>query len=101
MTTFILLTRLSNETLRTPASMEAFEKEAVQQIHQECPDVKWLHNFAILGRYDYLDIFTAPDMETAMKVSALIRSYGRAHSEIWPATEWQNFKTIIRSLVEH
>lgn len=98
MQTFILLTRLSPEALKSPASMEDYEKRAVQHIEQECPEVKWLHSYALLGPHDYLDIFTAPDMETALKVSAMIRSFGRAHSEIWGATEWNSFKRIIQSL---
>lgn len=98
MQTFILLTRLSPEALKSPAAMEDFEKRAVTHIEQECPDVKWLHSYVLLGPYDYLDIFAAPDMNAALKVSALIRTFGRAHSEIWQATEWDNFKKIIQSL---
>lgn len=101
MQTFILLTRLDPEVLRSPASLEEFEKRAVERIEQECPDVKWMHSYALLGSYDYLDIFRAQDMESALKVSALIRTFGRAHSEIWEATEWGNFKNILHSLAPH
>ena len=95
---FILLTRLSPEALRSPPAMEDFEKRAVTHIEQECPDVKWLHSYALLGPYDYLDIFSAPDINAAMKVSAMIRTFGRAHSEIWSAIDWDNFKDILHSL---
>jgi len=95
---FILLTRLSPEALKSPASVEDFEKRAVKHIEEECPDVKWLHSYVLSGPYDYLDIFSAPDFNTALKVSAMIRTFGRAHSEIWGATEWSNFKDILHSL---
>ncbi len=98
MQTFILLTRMMPEVLKSPATMEDLEKRAVEHIEQECPDVKWLHSYVLLGPYDYLDIFRAPDSDTALKVSAMIRTFGRAHSEIWGATEWGNFKNIIHSL---
>ncbi len=98
MQTFILLTRLSPEALKSPASMEDFEKRATRHIEQECPEVEWLQSYALMGPYDYLDIFTAPDMNAALKVSAIIRTFGRAHSEIWGATDWNNFKSIIQSL---
>lgn len=101
MQTFILLTRLDPEVLRSPGSLEDFEKRAVEHIEQKCPDVKWLHSYALLGPYDYLDIFRAQDMESALKVSALIRTFGRAHSEIWGATEWGNFKNLLHSLAPH
>lgn len=101
MQTFVLLTRLEPDVLRSPASMEDFEKRAVEQIERACPDVKWMHSYVLLGPYDYLDIFRAQDMESALKVSALIRTFGRAHSEIWGATEWGNFKNIIHSLAPH
>jgi uncharacterized protein with GYD domain len=98
MQTFILLTRLSPEALKSPASMEDFEKRAVHHIEQECPDVKWLQSYVLMGPYDYLDIFTAPDMNAALKVSAIIRTFGRAHSEVWGATDWNSFKGIIHAL---
>ena len=101
MQTFVLLTRLSPEALKSPTSMEDFEKRAVHHIEQECPDVKWLHSYALMGPYDYLDIFSAPDMNAAFKVSAMIRTFGRAHSEIWGATDWNSFKALIHSLPAH
>jgi hypothetical protein len=42
--------------------------------------------------------FIADDIETAAKVSALIRTFGHAQTEIWTATEWDRFKEIVRTL---
>jgi len=98
MPAFAMLTRLSPEILRTPQAMEDLEHQAMEHIRAACPHVEWLHSWAVLGPYDYLDIFNAPDNETATRVSALIRTYGRSYSEIWPATEWARFKEILRGL---
>ncbi|AVR28017.1 GYD domain-containing protein [Burkholderia thailandensis] len=95
---FILLTRLSPEGLRSPSSLETLEKRTVKEIEQACPGVEWRHCYAILGPYDYLDIFSAPDIETAFKVSAILRTLGRSHAEVWAATEWRAFKAIIDSI---
>ena len=70
----------------------------MERIRSECPEVKWLENYAILGPWDYLDIFEAPDIETATKVTTLIRTFGHAHTEVWVATQWKRFKEMVREL---
>jgi uncharacterized protein with GYD domain len=98
MATFIMLTKLSSSVSHTAPSIEQLERSAVDHVRQQCPNVRWLHSYAVLGRPDYVDVFTAPDIETAMKVSALVRTFGAADTEVWPAVEWEQFKTIVRSL---
>lgn len=98
MPVFAMLTRLSPETLHVPQTMEDLERQAMERIRSTCPQVEWMHSYAVLGPYDYLDIFNAPDNETATRVSALIRIYGRAQTEVWPATEWEQFKGILHGL---
>lgn len=98
MNTFVILTRVSPDVARSPQTLQELEKRAMEHIHADCPDVKWLNSYALLGPYDYLDIFEAPDIETAAKVSTLIRTYGRAHSEVWAATEWSAFKKMLQTL---
>ncbi|MEK4032330.1 GYD domain-containing protein [Methylocystis sp. IM3] len=98
MLTFVMLTRLSPDAIRSPQTLEELERKAMERVRRECPDVEWVCNYAILGPYDYLDIFRAKDVETAAKVSTLIRTFGHAQTEIWTATEWSRFKGIVREL---
>lgn len=98
MSIFIMLTRLAAGVARTAPNLEDLERAAMDRIKQQCPNVHWLQSYAVLGRPDYVDIFTAPDIETAMKVSALVRTFGAADTEVWPAVEWDRFKVIARSL---
>jgi uncharacterized protein with GYD domain len=98
MNTFVMLTRVSHEGLRSPLALESLEKEVMAQVRSECPDVNWLHSYAVLGPYDYMDIFEAPDVASAMRVATLIRTLGHAESEVWPATAWGTFKDMLHGL---
>lgn len=98
MSLFILLTQVSPDALNQPKSLQTLEHHVADQVRAHCPEVRWLHSYAITGPWDYLDVFEAPDFETAMRVSVLVRSYGRARSEVWPAIDWPAFKSLVRTL---
>lgn len=98
MQTFIMLTRLAHGALSSPEELEGLEKRVMDRVIGQCPDVKWVASYAILGPHDYLDVFEAPDTQTAMQVSTIVRTFGHADTEIWGATEWKRFKTMIRHL---
>ena len=98
MSTFIMLTRLSHEGLKSPRSLEALGKAVSQRIKTECPDVDWIGSYAVLGPADYLDVFTAPNLETAIKVSTIVRTFGHATTEVWGATPWKEFLGMARQL---
>jgi hypothetical protein len=46
-----------------------------------------------------VDIFQAPDIESATKVATIIRTFGHAHTETWAATDWQRFKEIAGAIL--
>jgi uncharacterized protein with GYD domain len=60
--------------------------------------VKWVANYAVLGPYDYMDIFEAPDETTAAKVVMIIRSYGHGQTETWTAMPWERFEIVLPEL---
>ena len=97
---FVMLTRLSPDAVKSPKSLEDLERRVMDRVRWECPDVEWVHNFAILGPYDYLDIFKAPDEMSAFKVSTIVRTFGHCTTELWTATEWARFKELIHGLGE-
>ncbi len=98
MATFIMLTRLIQSQKGPPLSTEAFQQQLVERIGQNCPDIEWRGSFAVLGPYDFLDIFSAPDIDAAMRVAATVRGTGHAHTEIWGAAELHRIKDNIRSI---
>ena len=95
MPTYVVLTRLTPEAVKTPKELKRLEKAVSEAIRRECPQVKWVANYAILGPHDYLDIFEAPDEEVAAKGIVLIRSFGHAETETWTALPWERFAALI------
>ena len=95
MATFIMLTRLSHQALQSPSSLEDLSHKVMERIRKDCPEVEWKQSYVVLGPADYLDIFNAPDIEAAMKVAAVIRTFGHATTEVWAATEWDRFVKLV------
>jgi uncharacterized protein with GYD domain len=100
MTTFIMLTRLAPGAVRSPQAVETLERQAMAAVRAACPEVEWLHSWATLGPWEYVDVFRAPDVEAATRVATLVRIAGQATTEVWPATEWPRFKALVRELPE-
>jgi hypothetical protein len=98
MQTFAMLTRLEPDGLQSPTAVEDLEHRVMEHVRVACPTAQWIGSYAICGPYDYLDLFRAQDLDDAIKISAIVRSYGHAHTEVWPLTEWSHFKTVIHEL---
>jgi uncharacterized protein with GYD domain len=98
MATYVLLTKISPESMASPDRLKKLEEEVKQRISKSCPQVRWLANYAVLGPYDYLDIFEAPDELTAGKVATIVRSFGHATTETWGAIPWDRFKGMVQQL---
>lgn len=92
MVTFVMLTRIAPDFVRSPRTLEDIERATMDRIRAACPSVTWGKSYAALGRYDYVDVFQAPDVETAMKVAVLVRAHGHADTEVWPVVEWDHFR---------
>ncbi len=45
------------------------DQDCQKRVGEQCPDVKWLSSYAVLGPRDYLDIFTSDNAEAAARVS--------------------------------
>jgi uncharacterized protein with GYD domain len=98
MGTYVMLTKLSPDALTRPGAVSGLNKKVESRIKKECPGVKWLANYAVLGPCDYLDIFEAPDSDTATKVALLVRSFGHATTETWVATQWDRYEGLAKRL---
>ena len=61
------------------------EQSRLEKIKNSCPEVKFLSHYALLGQWDFMDIYNAPDEETAAMVSLISRSFGAHEVESWCA----------------
>lgn len=96
MGTYVLMTKLTPEISGDLKKREAIGKEWKTKVDKLCPDVKWLAHYALLGPYDFMDIYEAADEETAAKVSMITRASGALAVETWPAMTWSRFIDIIK-----
>ena len=71
MPTFVLLTKLCSDVMKNPSRREAIGKAWMKAVKAKCPDVKWIDHYALLGPYDFLDIYEAADEETAERIRSL------------------------------
>ncbi len=91
METYVILTRLSAEAFHDPSELPAMAHQVASHIKHDCPDVVWKDSFALMGRFDVLDIIEAPNREAAERAAMIIRAYGHSTTETFAATPWKQF----------
>ena len=95
---YVLMTRLSPEVMGDPRGREAVGREWKTRVDALCPEVRWLAHYALLGPYDFMDIYEAPSDETALKVSFISRRHGALTAESWPAIAYDRFLDLAESV---
>jgi uncharacterized protein with GYD domain len=98
MPTFVLMTRLAPASAHDAASRRAMGKDWLQKVKSLCPQVKFLAHYAILGPYDFMDVYEAPDVETAHRVSLISRAEGALSAESWQALPYERFLTLLEEV---
>lgn len=98
MALYVMLTKISPESMSPPDRLRELESKVKGEVQKHCPDVKWVGSYAVLGPYDYVDIVEAPDEITAAKVATIVRSFGHATTETWPAVPWDRYKATLQEL---
>jgi uncharacterized protein with GYD domain len=98
MVTFILLSKIS---LRSPGEVRALaemDRDFDRRLQEECPEVRRIASYALLGAYDFLHIFEAPDARAAAKVALLANVFGRVTTETLTAIPFDDFREIAQSV---
>ncbi|HEY0590921.1 MAG TPA: GYD domain-containing protein, partial [Thermoanaerobaculia bacterium] len=52
-------------------------------------------HYAIFGPYDFMDIYEAPDDESAQRVALISRSEGAVSVETWQALPYDKFLKLL------
>jgi uncharacterized protein with GYD domain len=98
MPVFVLMTRLAPQSVHDAEGRRAMGKEWLKKVHAACPDVRFLQHYALLGPYDFMDIYEAPDVETAHRVSLISRAGGATSAEGWQAMPYDDFLRVLEEV---
>ncbi|MFX1573064.1 MAG: GYD domain-containing protein [Promethearchaeota archaeon] len=93
---YVLATKLQNPDL-VEKRKEQGEKW-LRIVRDKIPDIKWIAHYAILGPYDFLDIFEVKNEKEAAKVSLISRSAGATFAESWTAIPYLEFLELVDGL---
>jgi uncharacterized protein with GYD domain len=100
MKTFVLLTKLAHQDAQLveigSKHMDRARRGRVwlKDIEEQCPEIKFKAHYALMGHWDSMHIYDAPDEETAAKVSILSRGHGFAEIESWLAMPYEKILQI-------
>ena len=98
MAIFIMLSKFS---LRSPGeikSLSVIDQELDQRLFKECPRVKRIASYALLGEFDFLNIFDAPDASTATKVALIIQSLGMGKTQTLTGIPFKEFRDLVEEI---
>jgi len=91
MQTYILFTKLSTDLSYEMKNRERQGRSWLEQVKSKCPEVKFIAHYAILGEHDFIDIYEAPDPETAAKVSMISQANGAIQAKSMLAIQYKRF----------
>ena len=95
---FALMTKMAPGAMHDASGRRSMGKEWLQKVKTTCPTVKWVAHYAILGPYDFMDIYEAPDVETAHTVSIISRAGGALSAESWQLLPYDNFLQLLEKV---
>jgi uncharacterized protein with GYD domain len=98
MPTYILLTKLSPDLSKQVKDRARLGRSWLDQVKETCPEVKFQAHYALLGQFDFLDIYEAPDEQTAAKVSIISMATGAFQAQSLPAIPYKKYLELIKEI---
>jgi len=97
MPTFVMLTHPPRTVRSSPAAL-AWERANTRLIGNRFPEVGLVASYEVLGSRDFLDIFQAPDRDTADAVCDLVERRGHAQGELWPVADYPRLHDLAHAI---
>ncbi len=98
MKTFFLFTKLAPEIGKRMKDRASLGRAWLDEVKAKCPDVRFVGHYALLGDYDFVDIYEAPDEETAAKVSMISMDKGAFQAKSVMAIPYQRLVQLADEL---
>jgi uncharacterized protein with GYD domain len=98
MQTFVLMTKLAPDASKNIQDQAKQGRLWLQKVNEKCPEVNFIAHYALLGPYDFLDIYEAPNEETAAKVSLISLQSGAFQAESWVAIPYRRFVELAKEV---
>ncbi len=104
MKTFVMMTKMAARNAHLVELSAKLQDRArnneewLRTVKQRCPEVKFKAHYAILGYWDFMDIYEAPDEESAAKVSMISRAFGAHEIESWCAIPSERLAKLAQEL---
>lgn len=92
------MTKLSPEIAIHMKERQALGRNWLDEVKSKCPDVKFIAHYALLGEFDFMDIYEAPDDETAAMVSLISRENGALEAQSLSAIPYKEFLDLTKKL---
>ncbi len=98
MPTFVLLSKISSGGATQVKSLVETDRQFEAELKRQCPGVKRVASYALLGAYDFLHVFEATDAREAAKVALLANSFGGTSTQTLTAIPFSDFQEIVEEL---
>ena len=98
MATYVLLTKLSPDESKKVHNRAKLGHVWLEEVKAKCPEVNFVSHYALLGRYDFMDIYEAPNEKVAAKVSMISLANGAYTSESITAIPYKEFTELLSEL---
>ena len=105
MKTFVLLTKLASHDASIVEIGSKHSDRArtsnnwLKEVREKCPDIRFKLHYALMGYWDSMHIYEAPDEEAAALVSLLARAHGAAQVESWLAMPYDRIMKLSEDLI--